>query len=225
MRRAIVAILCLSAAVRAAAFEYCSGGKVSQSEVAQAIQNSPTVPQSIKNAACGYAAMAAIESGDGTTADLCNANDCCTGVLQLNGRGVTEAKFPGKADYAKAGLQAQVDGWGSTAASNMNSAGYKTLNAAYQSGQTIGGQTVTPGMLAACEQFGAGQCNQNVAAMRNGTGCGAGVNGNPTICQWGRRADRVAEKGNCSTTGNCSPAGGPQGDFPLTAPSTDTELV
>lgn len=208
---------------------YCPNTHTTQTQISQAIQNSPTVPQSIKNTPCGYAAMAAQESGDGTTANQCIKNpSCCTGVLQLYGRGLLQAGYvtsDGKPDYARyanASLQEQIDAWGKTAASNISSNGYKALDNAYNNGGYLNGQKVTAGTLAACEQFGPQQCNENVAAIRNGNGCGHGINGNPSICQWGNSMDKIASKGNCSTNGNNRNDGGcPSGDFPTTpAPGT-----
>lgn len=243
LRLVFVSSLIFSVDAYAANVYYCANTHTSQTAIANAIQNSPTVPQSIKNSACGYAAMAAIEagSGDGTTANQCLGNDtCCTGVLQLYGAGVKAAGYvtpsgqPDKAAYANASLQAQIDAWGTTAAGNITSQGYQTLNAAYQSGQTVGGQTVTPGMLAACEQFGAQQCNQNVSAMQQGGGsCGVGSHGNPTVCSWGNTADNKAAKGSCTAGGGsngaipCSPtpaSAAPNGMPTTPAPAQDIML-
>jgi len=63
-----------------------------------------------------------------------------------------------------------------------------------------------PGMLAACEQFGAAVCNHNVSSLSSSGGCGSytdgtGHTGGQTICSWGKAADKQAANQNCSTNG------------------------
>jgi hypothetical protein len=171
------------------------------------------------------AAMAMKESGGGNT---CAANSCCVGILQLNiGQGGNSVWSGTRDSYQNADLQTQVNGWVNTANSNASSAGYKSLLAAYDSGQALGGHAVTPGMLAACEQFGAGVCNHNVEALQTTGDCGTYTDGNShtggqTICSWGAAADKQAANQNC-TMGSCSIDN--VGDFPggpVPQPTTTT---
>jgi hypothetical protein len=124
-------------------------------------------------------------------------------------------------------LQQQVDIWAATANSNASSSGYRTLSAAYQSAQPINGYAVTPGMLAACEQFGAVVCNHNVEALQSAGDCGTYTDGNThtggqTICSWGAAADKQAANQNCSM-GNCSiDTVGDFPDGPVPPPTTAT---
>ena len=105
--------------------------------------------------------------------------------------------------YLHADLQTQINIWADQANMNATSSGYKKLNAAYQSCQTIDGHPVTAGMLAACEQFGAAVCNHNELSLELTGGCGSYTDGNghtggQTICSWGATADRQAASQNCS---------------------------
>ena len=124
--------------------------------------------------------------------------------------------------YLNSDLQTQINGWASVANSNASGSGYQTLLAAYNSGQPIGGQTVTPGLLAACEQFGPGVCNSNVASLQKSGACGGAADGNgQTICSWGQATDRQAAKQNCTMNRQngvvqCGP-----GDFPSDRPRGD----
>ncbi|SDR63319.1 hypothetical protein SAMN05519103_08487 [Rhizobiales bacterium GAS113] len=185
---------------------------VTPQQVADALSRAPGLNPGLQS--CAMAAMAMKESGGGNT---CAANSCCVGILQLNiGQGYNSAWSGDRASYQNADLQTQVNGWAATANSNASSQGYRTLNAAYQSGQPINGHTVTAGELAACEQFGAAVCDHNVSSLQAGGTCGsytdgAGHTGGQTICSWGAAADKQAANQNC-TMGNCDISG--VGDFP-----------
>ena len=155
---------------------------------------------------CAMAAMAMKESGGGNT---CAGNSCCVGVLQLN-VGPTGTNFTAteRANYQNADLQTQVNGWVATANSNASSRGYRTLLEASRSRQGIGGHPVTPGMLAACEQFGAKVCNSDVQALQQSGSCAEGLTdgdgaSGQTVCSWGAAADKQAGNQNCSM-GDCN---------------------
>jgi len=175
---------------------------VTPQQIENALQNAPGINPGLQS--CAMAAMAMKESGGGNT---CAANSCCVGILQLNvgssGVDMTPAQ---RAAYQNADLQTQVNGWTATANGNASSSGYKMLLADYNSGQSIGGAPVTPGMLAACEQFGAAVCNHNVSSLSSTGGCGSytdgtGHTGGQTICSWGKAADKQAANQNCSKNG------------------------
>ena len=176
---------------------------VTPQQIANALQNSPTLSSSLKS--CAMAAMAMGESGGGHT---CANNNCCEGILQLN---MSRYSQSARLIYRNSDLQTQVNGWAATANSNATGSGYKILNAAYTSGQKMGGTTVTSGMLSACEQFGNGVCSQNVAALQRTGTCGtytdgAAHRGGQTICSWGHHADVQASNQNC-TLGACKSGG------------------
>jgi hypothetical protein len=142
------------------------------------------------------AAMLTKESGGNT----CAANSCCVGIGQLNvntSAGGLDLSQYGmtRSQYQNADLQTQINIWSVQANMNTQSSGYQTLNNAYQNGQPLDGTPVTPGMLAACEQFGAAVCNHNVSSLQSTGACGSYTDGNghtggQTICSWGATADR-----------------------------------
>ena len=207
MTTAILASLVLAAAPLIA--EGCETATPQQ--IANALGQAPGLNSGLQS--CAMAAMAMNESGGGNT---CAQNNCCIGVLQLNvgpsGLNWNQAQ---RQAYLNSDLQTQIDGWVPTANSNASSTGYQTLLAAYTSGRPIGGQTVTPGLLAACEQFGPKVCNANVAALQSSGGCGGAADGNgQTICSWGQATDRQAAKQNCSMNPQGGVAQCGPGDFP-----------
>jgi hypothetical protein len=217
-----IAIVVL-APIAAIAQSFCplAGHSVTPQQVADALQNAPNLNQGLKS--CSMAAMAMQESSGNT----CANNSCCVGVLQLNFGSSGVLSVPGygdvtKASYANMSLQDQVNIWSSTANSNASGSGYQTLLSAYNSGQGVGGHAVTPGMLAACEQFGTGVCNRNVGALQSTGSCGGAADGNgQTVCSWGASADKQAANQNCQM-GNCSIDN--VGDFPTgPAPQPATE--
>lgn len=180
---------------------------VTPQQVADALANAPGLNSGLQS--CAMAAMAMKESGGGKT---CAQNSCCVGILQLNvsssGVNMTPAQ---REAYRNADLQTQVNGWVATANSNASSSGYQSLLSAYNSGTPINGKTVTPGMLAACEQFGASVCNHNVDALKASGNCGSYTDGNghtggQTICSWGAAADRQAASQNCTMNGSSTPS-------------------
>ena len=189
-------------------------------QIANALQNAPNLKPQLKS--CAMAAMAMGESSGGNT---CASNSCCVGILQLNvgpkGLNYTPTK---RSQYQTSSLQNQINIWVETANSNANSKGYTTLNAAYTSGQTIHGTKVTPGMLAACEQFGSGECNHNVAALKASGNCGTYTDGKThrggqTICSWGHHADVQAANQKCSL-GTCKSGSAlPAPNNPITTPN------
>ena len=221
--RAVFIALLMMWSQTAAAWAQCQTATPQQ--IANALQNSPTLNSNLKT--CAMAAMAMGESGGGHT---CAANSCCAGILQLNvgpsGLNFTPAQ---RANYLQSGLQNQINTWATTANSNTNSQGYKTLSAAYSTGQQIHGVTITAGMLSACEQFGSAVCNHNAAALQAGGTCGSYTDGNghtggQTICSWGNTADTQAAKQHC-TLGKCyvpPPYAIPNYNPPAALPNTIT---
>ena len=180
-------------------------------QIADALAASPTLNSGLKS--CAMAAMAMNESGGGNT---CAQNNCCIGVLQVNASsGGLNWNAAQRQAYLNSDLQTQINSWASVANSNASSTGYQTLLSAYNSGQTVSGYTVTPGLLAACEQFGPGVCNSNVAALKSTGSCGGAADGNgQTICSWGAATDRQASKQNCSLNSNSGVVQCGPGDFP-----------
>lgn len=185
------------------AFAGSCPNRVTPQQIADALQNSPNLSPSLKS--CSMAAMLMKESGGGNT---CAQNSCCVGIGQLNVNtsvgGLDLSKYGMTRDqYLHADLQTQINIWADQANMNATSSGYKKLNAAYQSCQSIDGHPVTAGMLAACEQFGAAVCNHNELSLELTGGCGSYTDGNghtggQTICSWGATADRQAASQNCS---------------------------
>ncbi len=175
---------------------------VTPQQVANALANAPGLNPGLQS--CAMAAMAMKESGGGNT---CAQNSCCVGILQLNvGPSGLDYSAQDRAAYLNADLQTQVNGWAATANSNASSSGYQTLLGAYNSGTPINGYPVTAGTLAACEQFGARVCNNNVQSLQSSGSCGSYTDGTShtggqTICSWGHAADQQAANQNCQMNG------------------------
>jgi len=214
IRKSATAILASLALAGAPGFsEACETATPQQ--IANALRDAPGLNSGLQS--CATAAMAMNESGGGNT---CAQNSCCVGILQLNvgpsGLNWTQVQ---RQAYLNSDLQAQINGWAATGNSNASSTGYQTLLAAYNSGQSIGGQTVTPGLLSACEQFGPKVCNSNVAELKSAGACGGAADGNgQTICSWGQAADQQAAKQNCTMNPQNSVVQCGPGDFPSANP-------
>ncbi len=181
----------------------------SPQQIENALQASPNLNSALKS--CSMAAMLTKESGGNT----CAANSCCVGIGQLNvntSAGGLDLSQYGmtRSQYQDADLQTQINIWSVQANMNTQSSGYQTLNNAYKNGQPLDGTPVTPGMLAACEQFGAAVCNHNVSSLQSTGACGSYTDGNghtggQTICSWGATADKQAANQNCANGTQTTP--------------------
>ena len=120
------------------------------SQVAQDIQNSPNANQALKSSACTFGGAAIADSGGNT----CSSNGNNFGVLQLTSSNLAGTGYT-PAEYLALSPQEQIDVWASQVGNSNTSGGYQTL----ANNASIGGTPVTPGMEAACFQFGPGICN------------------------------------------------------------------
>ena len=207
----------------------CANQNYSASQVADAIKNSSTANQTLKDAACDFGGAARAESGGNS----CERNSANFGVLQLNVGNLP----PGMSanEYLNKSLQEQVDIWARQVGNSNTTGGYATLSTAVNNGSTIGGATPTAGMLAACFQFGPAICRNDIAFMQaNGGACptssngGININSLPrsqwgsanldgngqSICSWGRSIQNQINNAAAECK-NQSASCGP-GDFPNT---------
>jgi hypothetical protein len=195
--------------------------------VAAAIQHSPDANSTLKNSSCTFGGAARSESGGNT----CERNSSNFGVLQLN-QGNLPAEMTAE-QYLILPLQRQVDIWAQQVGNSNTTGGYATL----ANTQQIGGTAVTPGMMAACFQFGPAICRNDIAFMQqNGGACpsvgSGGINintlprsrwgeanldgGNQSICSWGQNIQANINKAAAGcTNANCSIDN--VGDFPTSS--------
>jgi hypothetical protein len=238
MRRKVLfgpfAIL-LGVMAREANAQGCTPTNYSASDVAQAIQNSPNANNTLKTNSCNFGGAARSESGG----NLCSQNTGNSGILQLNNRSIQAANLtPG--EYMNLPLQRQVDIWAQQVGNgNTSSTGYQAISSAISGGGSIGGVKATPGMAAACFQFGPVICNNDVASLQSGGSCeGSGIrctnsscnggtaslDGNgQSICSWGNNIQSNINKAAAGcTNADCSIDN--IGDFPsgpVPQPTTD----
>ena len=141
----------------------------SAAEISSAIQSCDAANDTLKNNSCNFGAAAISESGGNT----CASNGSNYGVLQLsrsnlNGTGLTPAQ------YLNIPMQDQVCMWAQSVGNSNTTGAYQTL----ANNASIGGSTVTSGMLMACFQFGGAICHNDVAFMQsNGGACPSMANG------------------------------------------------
>ena len=187
-----------------AAAHACAPTSYSAQDIAAAVAASPSATATLRDAAAVWGAAGKSESGG----NLCASNGDNFGVLQIS-RGNLPRRVTPRA-YLAASLQRQVDIWAARVGNvNAQSEGYLLLAAAQAAGGSIGSVPITPGILAACVQFGPTICYNDVAALRNGQPCGgarpvninavlrnpasATLDGNgQTICSWGGVAIEAA---------------------------------
>lgn len=164
----------------------CNNHNYSAQEISQAIQNSSTANQTLKNASCDFGGAGRAESGGNT----CLRNSKNFGILQLNEDNLPDGITPDQ--YLNLPLQQQVDIWASRVGNSNTSGGYAQLSQTRNSGGTIGGAPVSAGMLAACFQFGRAICQNDISYMQShGGACPSAGNGGINIntlprSQWGR---------------------------------------
>lgn len=174
----------------------CANQQYSAADIAQAIQNSPTANSTLQSNSCNFGGAGLAESGGNT----CESNGNNFGVLQLTRSNLPDGMTPEQ--YMNLPLQQQVDIWAQQVGNSNTSGGYQLL----ANNGSIGGAPVTPGMMAACFQFGPGICRNDVSFMQaNGGACPSAGNGgvratsatlsngtanldgnNQSICSWGQ---------------------------------------
>jgi len=235
---ALFVALTLGGAGQRVTAQTCPPTNYSAGDVAAAVGASPFANAILKNSSCTWGGAGRSES----SGNLCASNGNNFGVLQLNRSNLPPGVSP--AAYEAEPLQQQVDTWAARVGnSNTSSTGYQTLAAAQSSGQSIGSTPVTSGMMAACFQFGAAICNNDVAALQSGQACGginpininsvphnqrlATTDGNgKTICSWG---GNIQANINAAAV-TCKNGGGDCGssnliDFPSPPVSSPTDIV
>jgi len=234
-----LAALVLGAGASAAGQLPCAPTGYSAGVIAAAIAASPVANAALKRSAFMWGGAAKSESGG----NVCASNGYNFGVLQLHRgnlpRGITPAA------YLAQPLQQQVDAWAAQVGNlSALAAGFQALEQAQATGAPIGATPVTPGMLAACLQFGPTICYNDVVALRSGQPCGgarpvninwtgrhpgnATTDGNgQTICSWG---GAIATNIETAAT-ECQKAGAPCApsnltDYPLLRePPTPDDIV
>lgn len=239
-----VAVLALSTnAARAFLQPGCANQQYSASQVSQAIQNSPYANSTLKSSSCNFGGASIAESGGNT----CASNGNNFGVLQLTNSNLPAGMSSNQ--YLNLPLQQQVDIWAKQVGNSNTSGAYQTL----ANNNSIGGATVTPGMMSACFQFGPGICKNDVAFMQaNGGACPAAGNGgvratgrtlsngtanldgnNQSICSWGQSiqnkinqaAATCANGGGTNCPAGSTTPGGAISPSPSSAPLTLPDAV
>lgn len=203
----------------------------SPAQIADAVRNSSTASQDLKDSACTWGGAAAAESGGNT----CAHNARNFGVLQLSLENLRRAGIS-PSDYMNLSLQQQVDVWAQYGAKDNNSSsGFKSIQAV-NGGTLPGGRTATDGLAAACSQFGGAICKNDLNYMASHGGqCPEKGNGDQivatgstlangtanadgkgqTICSWG---SVIQSKINAS---GCNNQKSGQNDCPQ-SPTQDT---
>ena len=202
-RMALLAVVTVAAATAALAASYFPGGNTySQGEITQFFANSSN--PYLSNNASTYAAMSMVETGGTGSTSIYNGS-CCTGLMQMNGENIRDFAGMSKADFAQLSGQQQVDVYTKYYTSIQNDPNMKQVRNLAENGGYIGSHKVDADTVAACAQFGTGNCR---AAMANG--CtdrrnGFGGDGYKTVCEM---ADAARGKGKTPNPGkNCTPAG------------------
>lgn len=198
----------------ALAFAQCAS--YSSAEIAAAINNSSTASSELKSTSCTWGGAGKSESGGGT----CASNGGNFGVLQLSSQNLAAAGYT-PAQYLALPLQQQVDIWATQAGNSGAASGnVATISNAAATGGSIGSTPATQGMAAACVQFGAVICQNDLAALNAGQPCG-GANpvrasysvpsstwtedGNgQSICSWGANIQNNINSCNAANGANCS---------------------
>ncbi len=201
----------------------------SSTDIANAINSSPTASAALKATACTWGGAGKSESGGNT----CASNGSNFGVLQLSSGNLAGTGYTAQ-QYLALPLQQQVNIWATQAGnSGAGSGSVATISTAAASGQSFGATPATQGMAAACVQFGSVICKNDLAALNAGQPCG-GANpvtakysvpqsswtedGNgQTICSWG---SNIQANINSCTAAPCpaGPAGAPTGATTPVAP-------
>ena len=182
-------------------------------QISQDIQNSPTANQTLRSASCVFGGAGVAESGGNS----CSSNGNNFGILQLTRSNLPPGMTPEQ--YLALSPQQQIDIWAQQVGNSNTTGGYQTL----ANNSSIGGATVTPGMMAACFQFGpticrndinfmqanAGACpttaNGGVTATRNTLNNGtANLDGNnQSICSWGGSIQQKIDNAAATCTNAC----------------------
>jgi hypothetical protein len=180
---------------------------VSSSQIAAAIANSP-LSASLKQYASDIGRLGLFESGGNL--GVYNGT-CCTGVLQVNQRGLRVFCGCTKEQYSQMSLQQQVNVWAKLTNANANNGIIRGLMAR----STFGGQPVDGAMVLSCIQLGPGNCARTLAAGTCSTRAGADINGT-TFCTMAARIRGddtvVADPGPGNSPGNdqeAAPDSGP----------------
>jgi hypothetical protein len=180
---------------------------VTAGQVAAAIANSP-LSASLKQYAADIGRLGIFESGGNL--GVYNGT-CCTGVLQVNRRGLRKYCDCTPAEFASMSLQNQVNVWAKLTNDNANNRIIRGLMAR----GTFDGKPVDGAMVLSCIQLGPGNCARTLAAGTCSTRAGADINGT-TFCTMAARIRGddtvVADPGPGNSPGNdqeAAPDSGP----------------
>ena len=180
-----LAFIALAPAGASAATNMPGGTYHSQAQIESYFANSNN--SYLRDNASTFAAMSRnVENSTGYTG-LYNGS-CCTGLMQMNRSNLREFCNCTPEQYATMSGQQQIDVYGKYYSSIQNDPSVRQLREMQANGQTLGGQPVTGGTIAACIQLGTGNCRD---AIRNGcssTARGQGGDGHVNICTMGAKA-------------------------------------
>lgn len=173
-------------------------------QIAAAVANSP-LSASLKPYGADIGRLGIFESGGNL--GVYNGT-CCTGVLQVNRRGLRVYCGCTPAQYAALPLQEQVNVWANLTNANANNG---VIHGLLNRG-SFDGQPVDGAMVLSCIQIGPGNCARTLAAGTCATRAGADINGN-NFCHFAARirgADTVIADPDAGTAPGTDP-GTPSG--------------
>lgn len=205
-RLAAVALAFMATASVAMAFTFFPGGRqYSRDEVSQFFANSSN--PYIANNASTFTKMSFVETAGTGNTGIFNGS-CCTGLMQMNTRNIYDfggtQKGMTRAEFAQLDGQQQIDAYTRYYNSIQNDPNIKKVQNLAETGGYIGNHKVSADTVAACIQFGTGNCQ---AAMANG--CSDRTRGNggdnyKTVCEMAETARAGKDVKNPGK--NCTPA-------------------
>lgn len=205
----LVALTYLLSIGLAFAASYFNGGtNYSQSEIAQFFANSSN-PYIASNAST-FASMSMVETAGTGSTSIYNGS-CCTGLMQMNNANIRQFAGMEKQDYARLGGQQQIDVYTKYYDSISKDPNIKQVQNLAQNGGYIGSHKVDANTVAACIQFGTGNCKAAIANGCSSRANGQGGDGHLSICEMAEKSrggKQVANPGrNCTPTGSTSTNG------------------
>ena len=167
---------------------------VTAAQVADAVRNSPTSNQWLRDNASAIANLAIrVESGGDTAA---YNGSCCYGILQMNTTNIYAYTGLSPAAYRSLDLQSQVNAWTRLTVDALANEAPRTLAGM----TTFNGRPVDASLMLACVQLGSGNCQR---MLESGRCSGFADRNGTTICDM---ADRMT--GDAGSTGRPTPGGG-----------------
>ena len=132
-------------------------------------------------------------NSEDTTGSLSIYNgSCCYGLMQMNASNI--AKYCGctPSQFGQETAQQQAGQYGAYFTAAQNAPAMQQLEQMAANGETVGGQIVTPAMVAACAGFGARNCAKSIANGCSSTSSAKGGDGAMNICTEAAKTNSAA---------------------------------